>query len=124
MTRVKKKKKKRASWPGSSPGRKADVRLPLKGNSTSHGARPVHQIISMIKWIRTSRLSIKKSLSRGRDRAVVDGHLVQGLGSEEQLLRRNAKRFPGGLARDAVVRGSRGGGGYHLVKYELWPLKR
>ena len=26
-------------------------------------ARPVHQIISMIKWIRTSRLSIKNSLA-------------------------------------------------------------
>ena len=25
-------------------------------NSNSHGARPVHQIIAMIKWIRTSRL--------------------------------------------------------------------
>ena len=29
----------------------------------SHGARPVHLIITMIKWIRTSRLSIKNSLS-------------------------------------------------------------
>ena len=36
---------------------------PGKGNSNSHGARPVHQIISMMKWIRTSKLSIKKSLS-------------------------------------------------------------
>ena len=27
-----------------------------------HGARPVHKIISMIKWIRTSKLSIKNSL--------------------------------------------------------------
>jgi len=27
------------------------------------GARPVHLIITMIKWIRTSRLSIKNSLS-------------------------------------------------------------
>ena len=34
-----------------------------KGNSNSHGARPVHLIITMIKWIRTSRLSIKNSLS-------------------------------------------------------------
>ena len=42
---------------------KVDVRLPGKGNSNSRGARPVHLIISMIKWIRTSRLSIKKSLS-------------------------------------------------------------
>jgi len=38
---------------------KVDVRLPGKGNSNSYGARPVHLIITMIKWIRTSRLSIK-----------------------------------------------------------------
>ena len=43
---------------------KVDVRLPGKGNSNSHGAMPVHLIITMIKWIRTSRLSIKNSLSR------------------------------------------------------------
>jgi hypothetical protein len=40
-----------------------DVRLPGKGNSNSHGARPVHLVITMIKWIRTSRWSIKNSLS-------------------------------------------------------------
>ena len=43
--------------------RKVDVRLPGKGDSNSHGARPVHLIISMIKWIRASRLSIKNFLS-------------------------------------------------------------
>ena len=43
--------------------RKVDVRLPGKGNSNSHGARPVHLISTMIKWIRTSRLSIKKTRS-------------------------------------------------------------
>ena len=37
--------------------RKVDIRLPGKGNSNSHGARPVHLIITMMKWIRTSRLS-------------------------------------------------------------------
>ena len=42
--------------------RPPDVRLPGKGNSNSRGARPVHLIITMIKWIRTSRLSIKNSL--------------------------------------------------------------
>ena len=31
------------------------------GNQNSHGARPVHRIISMITWIRTSRQSIKNS---------------------------------------------------------------
>ena len=40
-----------------------DRRLPGKGISNSHGARPVHQIVSMIRWIRTSRLSINQSLS-------------------------------------------------------------
>ena len=38
-----------------------------KGNSNSHGARPVHQIIAMIQWIRTSRLPIKNSLSAARE---------------------------------------------------------
>jgi len=37
--------------------------LPGKGNSNSHGARPVHLIIKMIKWIRTSRLSKKNFVS-------------------------------------------------------------
>ena len=39
------------------------MRLPGKGNSNSHGARPVHLIITMIRWIRTSRLSKKNALS-------------------------------------------------------------
>ena len=47
--------------------RKVDVRLPEKENSNSHGATSVHQIISMIKWIRTSKLSIKNSLSDKRE---------------------------------------------------------
>ena len=48
--------------------RKLDVRLPGKGNSNSHGAWPVHLIISMIKWNRTSRFPIKNSLSQyGQD---------------------------------------------------------
>ena len=42
------------------PVRKVDVRLPGQGN----GARPVHLITTMIKWIRTSRLSTKDSLSQ------------------------------------------------------------
>jgi len=37
--------------------RKVDARLPGKRNSNFHGARPVHLIIMMIKWIRTSRLT-------------------------------------------------------------------
>ena len=41
--------------------KKVDVRLPEKQNPNSHGARPVHLIIMMTEWIRTSRLAIKKS---------------------------------------------------------------
>jgi len=48
-------------WQGTG---KVDVRLPVKGDSKSHGARPVHPIITAIKWIWTSRLSIKNSLPR------------------------------------------------------------
>ena len=40
--------------------RKVDIRLPGKGDSNFHGARPVHQ---KHRWIRTSRLSIENSLS-------------------------------------------------------------
>jgi len=47
---------------GLESTRKVDVSIPGKGNSNTHGARPVHLIISMIKWIRTSELSIQNSL--------------------------------------------------------------
>jgi len=50
-----------------------DVRLPGKGNSNSHGARPVHLIITMSKWFRTSRLSIKNSLSLAGDVVAENG---------------------------------------------------
>ena len=43
--------------------RKADARLPGKGDSNSHGSRPVHLIITMIKWIWTSMMPIRKSLT-------------------------------------------------------------
>jgi len=35
----------------------------MKVPPNAHGARPVHLITTMIKWIRTSRLSIKNCLS-------------------------------------------------------------
>jgi len=62
--------------------RKVDERQPGKGNSNSHGARPVHLIITMITWIRTSRLSINNSLSEcskkvsrpGRPRTLTVGY--------------------------------------------------
>ena len=43
--------------------RKVDVRLPEKGDSKSHGAGPAHPIITMMKWIRTSKLSLNNSLT-------------------------------------------------------------
>ena len=55
----------RCEWPLSGECeriRTVDIRLPGEGNSNSHGARPVHHIISMMAWIRTCRLSIKNSL--------------------------------------------------------------
>jgi len=39
--------------------RKVDVRLPGKGNSNPHGARPVHLIITTIMWIWTSRSHLR-----------------------------------------------------------------
>ena len=41
----------------------ADTRLPGNGNSHSHGARLFHQIITMMKCIRTSSVSMKNSCS-------------------------------------------------------------
>ena len=48
---------------GRVPPRKVDLRLPGKGNPNSHGARPVQIIITMIRWTRTSELSIDDYLS-------------------------------------------------------------
>ena len=58
--------------------RTVDLRLPGKGNSNSHGARPVHLIITMIEWIRTSRLSMKNSLP---DRRPLRAQAPHGPGS-------------------------------------------
>ena len=45
------------------PARKDDIRLPGKGGSNSMAQGRSTNIISMIGWIRTSRLSIRNSLS-------------------------------------------------------------
>ena len=50
-------------WREGGGAGKVDIRLPGKGNT--QGARRFHQIISMIKWIWTSRLSIKPSWEGG-----------------------------------------------------------
>ena len=61
-------------------------RLPGKGNSDSHGARPVHLIITMIRWIRTSMLSIKNSLSPQERNKGVYGELLARVRFFFQLL--------------------------------------
>jgi len=66
----------------SSGSRQVTIRLPRKGNSNSHCARPVHQI----EWIRNSSLSIRNSLS------------LQGLG-----LRRNPLASSISSAPDAFI---------------------
>ena len=73
--------------------RKVNVRLPGNGNSNSHGARPVHLIITMIKWTQTSRLSITNSLSSGAGvlRGAARGHAAAG--RESARLRRRRQRL-------------------------------
>ena len=44
--------------------------LPGNRNSKSHGARPVHLTITIVKWFRTSRLSKNKSLSGRHGKAL------------------------------------------------------
>ena len=56
---IQKKKNRELRTPNLSRHRKVDARLPGKGDSNSHGARPVHLIIT----IRTRRLSITNSPS-------------------------------------------------------------
>jgi len=60
--------------------RTADGRLPGNGCSNSHGARPVDLIITMIKWIRTSRFSPTCGVDEG-GRAAVD-HELEGEGHD------------------------------------------
>ena len=45
--------------------RKVDVRLPGQGNSNPRGVSPVHLIITIITWLRTSKFSLKNSLFGG-----------------------------------------------------------
>ena len=70
--------------------RKVDVRLPGEGNSISHGARPVHIIITMIKRIRTSRLSINNSHSSELVGTTFQGG---GLAKLDSVIRRTSSRL-------------------------------
>ena len=60
--------------------RKVDLGLPGKGNSNCHGARPVHLIITMIKWIRTSKEVSGRSCSpRVQRKGLMPSSLANGL---------------------------------------------
>ena len=83
---------------------KVEVRLPGKGNSNPHGARPVHLIIMMIKWTRTSRLSIKNFLSAGSPGATPlesACDAIDRLKHHSQVPLPNVQRFRGGLVFEA-----------------------
>jgi len=62
------------------------VMIAGRNAEASHGARPVHQTISMIKWIRTIRLSMTNSLS-GRNAEAESGrhHRTSGPSSSSLL---------------------------------------
>ena len=76
--------------------RKAGIRLPGKGISNSHGARPVHLIITTIKWIQGGRLSIQNSLSEGS----CEGRQVR----RGELLETPAQRLPGLTSHSLTLR--------------------
>ena len=78
-----------------------------KGNSNSLGARPVHQIITMIKWIRTRRLSIKNSLSLP----------YRGV----SLIRNRPPLGPYSSIRLGPCGGPRGGGLFLMSEVPLYP---
>ena len=83
---------------------------------SSHGARPVHLIITMIKWIRTSRLSIRRVHQTSRVRVLFAASNVvttDSLGVPACVYHRSncvRSKLPGGtLSGHAVVSRSRGG---------------
>ena len=80
--------------PSPPPDRKVDIRLSAKRNSNAHGARPVHQIISIMKWIRTSRLSIKYSLALSDLLREVDAKLDHAVVALVLFARRPATTNP------------------------------
>ena len=95
--------------------RKVDARLPGKVISKSHGARPVHRIITMMKWIWSSRLSIEKSFSGESPDTM---HLETSLASTPLHTRRNNPTAERELfkdrARSPESRSIRGGSEGHF----------
>ena len=64
-------------WWEQGGSQQVDVRPPEKANPNSYCARPVHLIITMMQWIRTSRLAIRNFLSGSRG--------GRGLGADRQI---------------------------------------
>ena len=69
-----------------------------KGIQNSHGARPVNQDVESMWWIRTSRLSIKNSLSlyQAASRATEEAVLARDAAvkeAEEVNTQREKERF-------------------------------
>jgi len=98
-----------------TPSRKVDARLPEKGDSNSHGARPVHLIITMIKWIRTRRLSLTSpaTISPGgasRSRSMTPSGISVASRSEH---------LPSQMCEDRVLDGPASGGKGSNQGYEL-----
>ena len=90
--------------PERSP-RKVDLRLPGKGDSNSHGARPVHQ---KHRWIRTSRLPIKNSLS------LTPAAGREAVGSLSAIDTRSARALPKPRTRNLARGGGLGRRALHL----------
>jgi len=87
--------------------RRVDVWLPGKENSNHLGARPVHQIIPMIKWIWTRKLSINNSLLGTRQVG------IYALPISIQTVTRNLKpetRTQGRLVRRSATKSRRSRG--------------
>ena len=78
-------------------------------NSNSHGARPVHQIISMIKWIRTSRLSIHNTHTHSLSLWEACRGLVTHAGAFEPEPKVNILIFCDFFAISANKKGSKNG---------------
>ena len=60
--------------------------LVWQSNSNSRGVRPVHLIVTMVKWIRTSRLSTKNSLSLTEQMVKFAGMLPAGQSTFEPVV--------------------------------------
>ena len=96
-----------------SISRKVDIRLRGKGDSNSHGARPVHQ---KHRWTRTSRLSIMNSLSLFLYLSVL-GLVVpsfRALSGRLTFTARRHKLNTGSLSLVSPDGGPRPPGGYHF----------